>query len=212
MKKLFCLLILLSPLFSIAQDLKPRKEFALPLNPWTMLGQSFYVQYEQYTKPQQSFTLMAGYKGTDFFNFYFNRGNYNGHRIAYGQRFYAKPQDRWMNLYAEGKIMLEHGKLTLPSIFNVTDSLETRGFTITPELLVGFKATILQRVVMSFNMGIRYRFNNLNTQKLTFNPEYWKYDDWDNDNLDPAKNRAYITNFNKGLSPSINLNFGFLLR
>lgn len=212
MKKLFCIIFLLSPFFSLAQDLKPRKEFALPLHPWTALGQSVYVQYEQYIKPQQSFTIMAGYKGSDFLNFYFNKGNYSGQRIAYGHRFYAKPQEQWLNLYTEGKVMLEHGKLTLPSAFNVTDSLKTSGFTLSPELLAGFKATILQRVVVSFNMGLRYRMNNLNTQKLTFNPNYWEYDDWDNQSKDTAENRAYITNFNKGLRPSINLNFGFLFR
>lgn len=212
MKIPFLLTLLISPIFSNAQQLKTRKEITLPLHPWTALGTSYYVQYEQYNKPKQSFTIMAGYKGTDFLTFFFNQGAYQGQRFAYGRRYYARTQDKWLNFYGEGKLMIEHGRLTLPERFNIKDSLQTSGFTLSPELLAGFKTTILKRTSVSFNLGMRYRINNLNTQKLTYNPEYWKYDDWDNGNAEPAINRSHITNFNKGIRPSINFNIGFVFR
>lgn len=212
MRRLRILLLLAIPFISKAQEQRARKEFTMPLHPWTLIGASYYVQYEHYTSAKRSYTLSAGYKGSDFLTFYFNKGEYSGQRLALGRRFYSKPQERWLNLFTEGKLMIEHGKLNLPALYGTTDSLRASGFTFTPELLGGFKTTILQRVVVTLNVGLRYRINTLNTDKLTYNPKYWEYDDWDNQSLDPEVNRAYITNFNKDFRPSVNLNFGFLFR
>jgi Protein of unknown function (DUF3575) len=216
MKKLLFLSLLIC--FStrlFGQNKKGQFEFALPLHPWIALTSSYYAQLEYHNNETRSTTAVIGYQGTPFVISYFSKvDKLKGFRADIGQRWYLKgKKSKYVRAFAGVNLSAEYSKYKLKTGLKVPlDSLNTSGFSFGPELNAGIKFVILKRITIAPSLGLRYYVNTHNSKKITQNPLYWQYDDWDNGKLKWEDNRDTIDRYRKGLLPIPYLNIGLVLK
>ncbi|MEQ8530934.1 MAG: hypothetical protein RIB86_03735, partial [Imperialibacter sp.] len=78
------------------------------------------------------------------------------------------------------------------------------------EINFGAKITMFKRVTLTTLVGYRHYFNTFNTDKITSNPSYWRYNDWDNNHQSWEENSEYVENFRKGRYPVVQINVGYV--
>ncbi|MBK6976570.1 MAG: hypothetical protein IPH28_05215 [Cytophagaceae bacterium] len=214
MKRILLLLFLISNL-SFAQNKKGQNEIALPLHPWLALSQSLYVDFEHFKSPKRSTTFRAGYQGDNLLFMMWSKMQFNGIRADYGQRWYLKGEtSKVFRFFAGVNGTLEYSKMSLRDDgFGIArDSMQTKGLSFAPEINAGLKIVALKHFTITGSMGFRYYFNTMNTDKLTKNPSYWAYNDWDNMQPTWQENRREVElrNFRKGFMPVPYLHFGWI--
>jgi hypothetical protein len=156
-----------------------------------------------------------GYQATPFFWSYFQKlKEYDGFRLDYGQRLYLKGNtNKFFRFFASVNISAEYAKYSLSPGLNIpNDSLCTMGLSIGPELNAGLKIVIFKRITLTPSLGFRYYFNTHKTKNITRNPQYWKYNDWDNDQLKWEDNVATVDDMRKGLLPIPYINIGYIFK
>ena len=189
-----------------------RHEISAPLHPWTLLSGSGFAQYERYATEHRSWVFTGGARLTPLLYFFFNPGTYRGVRADVGHRWHLRTEASWLQLFAGLNVSVEAGRLTLPAHYRVavpTDSLRVSGVALGPEVNAGLKITLAKRITLTPMLGWRYYFNTLNTDRLTQNPAYWAYDDWDYNSPDWRQNRSYLNGFLRGHYPVISFNIGY---
>lgn len=197
--------------FANGQEAYQRIEIAAPLHPFVRTFENYYLQSELYVTPKRSWIATAGYKGGELWELFFRNGNYKGYRLDLGHRFYMPTEFRWMQAFATANLNLEAGKLAIrEGAFVPTDSLQMKGVMIGPEINFGAKITMFKRVTLTTLVGYRHYFNTFNTDKITSNPSYWRYNDWDNNHQSWEENREYVDNFRKGRYPVVQINVGYV--
>lgn len=213
MKKILLLLTCVSSL-SFAQNKKGQNEIALPLHPWLFITESYYADFEHFKSPKKSTTFRVGYQGNNFLLSYFSKISTKGIRADVGQRWYLKGEtSKVFRFYAGINTTVEHTRIQLKPGFQVPkDSLQSRGLSFAPEINAGLKIVILQCFTITPSLGFRYYFNTMNTNKLTKNPQYWAYNDWENGQPTWQENRKSVElqHFRKGLLPVPYLHFGWI--
>lgn len=190
-----------------------RHEVSLPLHPWTLLSGSAFAQYERYVTPHRSWVFTGGARLTPLLYFFFNPGNYRGLRADVGHRWHLHSGVSWLQLFAGLNVSVEAGRLRLPGRYGVTvptDSLRVSGVALGPEVNAGLKFTIAKCVTLTPMLGWRYYVNSLDTDRLTQNPAFWAYDDWDHTSQDWRQNRGYLNGFLRGRYPVISFNIGYV--
>jgi hypothetical protein len=213
MKKIFLLFFVSH--FALAQNRKGQFEITAPLNPWTLLTSSYFLQGEYNNSKIRSTTATLGYQGTAFYFSYFSKvKKMTGYRADIGQRWYLSNKiDKYVRPFGGINLSAEYSNYSLKSGFNVPeDSLNTKGLSIGPEINAGVKFVILKRLTITPALGLRYYVNTHKSQKITQNPSYWAYDDWDNGSLTWQDNRRTIESFRKGFLPIPYLNLGFVVK
>jgi hypothetical protein len=218
MKKL--LLFSLISLFQIsvfAQNQKGRKEIAIPLHPWILLTGTYYIQYEQFHNPTRSTTVNLGYNGNNILFFMWSKAQYNAVRADIGQRWYLRGEKaKYIRPFAGVNATFEYTNLTLRQDYLKipSDSLSAKGLSFAPEINAGIKFVAFKRITFTPSIGLRYYVNTINEDKLTKNPSYWAYDDWDNQNPNWEINRrnAVQSGYRNGFLPIPYINFGFVLK
>lgn len=214
MKKILLLSILAcNALF--AQNQKGQNEIALPLHPWLPITGSYYGDVEHFHSPKRSTVIRVGYQGESFLISYFSKISTKGFRADIGQRWYLKGEtSKIFRFYAGVNATFEHTILNLKDNgFNFPkDSLQAKGLSFAPEINAGLKIVILKSFTITPSLGFRYYFNTINTNKLTKNPEYWAYDDWDNMQPTWQENRREVElrHFRKGFLPVPYLHLGWI--
>ncbi len=209
--------ILLSQISVFAQNQKGRKEFSLPLHPWILLTGTYYLQYEQFHNPTRSTTATIGYNNTGIL-FMWSKVNYQGYRGDIGQRWYLRgSKAKYVRPFAGVNATFEYSNLKLQKDYSgivPSDSLQAKGFSFAPEINAGIKFVAFKKITFTSSLGLRYYVNTINENKLTNNPQYWAYNDWDNPNPDWRINRqnATLNGYRKGFLPIPYINFGFVLR
>ncbi len=189
-----------------------RHEINAPLHPWTLLSGSVFAQYECYATPHRSWVFTGGARLTPLVYFFFNPGNYGGIRADAGHRWYLSSGVSWLQLFGGLNASVEVGRLRIPGRCGVNvpqDSLRVSGVALGPEVNAGLKFTIAKRLTLTPMLGWRYYFNTLNTNRLTQNPQFWAYDDWDHNSQDWRQNRSYLNGFLRGHYPIISFTIGY---
>lgn len=214
MKRILLLLFLISNL-TFAQNKKGQNEIALPLHPWVALTGSYYGDFEHFHSPKRSTIFRVGYQGDCFLITFFSKIRNKGYRADIGQRWYLKGEtSKIFRFYAGVNATFEHTTLNLKDNgFNFPkDSVQAKGLSFAPEINAGLKIVALQHFTITGSMGFRYYFNTMNTDKLTKNPNYWAYNDWDNMKPTWQENRREVElrNFRKGFMPVPYLHFGWI--
>ncbi len=189
-----------------------RHEINAPLHPWTLLSGSGFAQYERYATEHRSWVFTGGARLTPLLYFFFNPGTYRGARADVGHRWYLRTGASWLQLFAGLNVSVEAGRLALPAHYRVVipaDSLRMSGVALGPEVNAGLKITLAKRITLTPMLGWRYYLSTLNTDRLTQNPTYWAYDDWNHNSLDWRQNRSYLNGFLRGHYPVISFNIGY---
>lgn len=214
MSKFLFSAIFLFGLKSYSQPVFKKNEILLPLQPYTFLAGSKYVQYERFQTSKRSFVFTVGHQSDSFIYHYFTRmQDFSGFRADIGRRwYYFKNESAIFRSYFSVNAMFEKSSFKLDTYLNVpSDSLNAKGFTVAPEINAGFKLILFKRITINPMLGLRYYFNTYYTNKITKNERYWAYDDWDNGNPIWQENRkvAELRGFRKGLAIIPYFNFGY---
>ncbi len=190
-----------------------RTEIAAPLHPFTFVLRNYYLQYESYVNPRRSWIGTIGAKNDELLYLWFEHATYRGARADYGQRLYLNTPVKWFQVFGGLNLNLEAGKLKLEpySLDIPKDSLELKGLMVGPELNFGGKITILQRVSIAGLAGYRHYFNSFKTENITFNPEFWEFNDWNNTSQSWIANRSFVEHFKKGGYPVIQINVAYVI-
>lgn len=213
--KRILLLLLITQGLSFAQNKKGQSEIALPLHPWIAITGSYYGEFEHFHSPKKSTTFRAGYQGESFLISYFSKIHVKGFRGDIGQRWYLKGEtSKVFRFYAGINATVEQTTLNLNDDgYNFPkDSIQAKGISFAPEINAGLKIVILKHLTITPSLGFRYYFNTMNTDKLTKNPAYWAYNDWDNMKPTWQENRKSVElqHFRKGFVPVPYLHFGWI--
>jgi hypothetical protein len=199
----------------MAQNKKGQFEIAVPLYPWTLLSASYYAQFEYHNSPKRSTTAVLGYQGNAFMHSYFSKmETFKGYRADIGQRWYFRGDRRkFARPFAGVNLSAEYSRYQLKSGFDVpADSLQSKGVSIGPEVNTGIKFVLFKKLTIAPSLGLRYYINTHKTKKITNNPTYWRYDNWDNGSLKWEDNKRSVDDFRRGLLPIPYINVGFILK
>jgi hypothetical protein len=214
MKRILLLLFLIANL-SFAQNTKDQNEIALPLHPWVALTGSYYGDFEHFKSFRRSTTFRVGYQGESFLVSYFSKIHIKGYRADIGQRWYLKGEtSKIFRFYAGVNATVEQTTLNLnDSGYNFPkDSIQAKGISFAPEINAGLKIVAFKHFTLTGSLGMRYYFNTMNTEKLTKNPRYWAYNEWDNMQPTWQENRREVelNHFRRGLTPIPYLHLGWV--
>lgn len=214
MKKILLLLFLISNL-SFAQNKKGQNEIALPLHPWIALTGSYYGEFEHFKSPGRSTTFRVGYQEDNLIFMLWSKMQFKGNRADYGQRWYLKGEtSKVFRFFAGVNGTMEYSRLSLRDDgFGIPrDSMQTKGLSFAPEINAGLKIVAFKHFTLTGSLGMRYYFNTMNTEKLTKNPRYWAYNDWDNMQPTWQENRREVelNHFRRGLTPIPYLHLGWV--
>lgn len=214
MKRILLLLLCFQNL-AFSQNKKGQNEISLPLHPWIAITQSLYVDYEHFKSPKKSSTFRVGYQGDNMLVSWFSNISTKGIRADFGQRWYLKGEtSKVFRFYVGVNATLEHTTINLKDNgFNFPkDSIQTKGFSFAPEVNAGLKIVILKSFTISPSLGLRYYFNNINTDNLIKNPTYWTSNNWDPEKpiWQEKRNAVELQNFRKGILPVPYLHFGWI--
>lgn len=214
MKKILLLLTCICSL-SFAQNKKGQNEIALPLHPWIALTGSYYGEFERFHSPLRSSTFKLGYQGNNFLQFLWSNIDFKGVRADYGQRWYLKGETSKVFRFFTGiNATVEYSKLNLKDRgFGIArDSMQTAGLSFAPEINAGLKVVVLKHLTVTGSLGGRYYINTIDTKKLTYNRNYWAYNDWDNMKPTWQENRKSVElqHFRKGFLPVPYLHLGWV--
>lgn len=212
-KLLICSFLFIS-LNCFSQTIYKRNEILLPLQPYTLLAGSKFVQYERYQNSKKSFVFTVGHQSTALvYHMWSRMTDFSGIRADIGRRwYYIDNENTKFRPYISVNGMFEKSSFKLRNGFDVpTDSLKAKGFTFAPEINAGIKLILFKRITVNPMLGVRYYFNTYNTDKITKNEKYWAYDDWDNGNPVWQENRkvAELRGFRKGMAIIPYFNFGY---
>lgn len=116
-------------------------------------------------------------------------------------------------LFGSIRAVIDYSSLKLTPNSNIsipTDSLQTSGVSLAPEILFGGKITLYDRLTLSGAIGMQYLFKLSSTDQITRNPTYWsKVMSEDDENW--QVNRNEIINHRRGRYPSIQVTIGVIL-
>jgi hypothetical protein len=197
-----------------SQTIFKKNEILLPLQPYTILAGSRFVQYERYQNSKNSFVITLGHQSTNYgYHMWSRMRDYAGIRVDFSKRwYYIDNENALFRPYISVNTFFEKSNFKLAEVFDVpSDSLQAKGFTFATEINAGFKLILFKRITVNPMLGMRYYFNTYNTNKITKNEKYWAYDDWDNGNPIWQENRkvAELRGFRKGFSMIPYFNFGY---
>ncbi|MDZ7934225.1 MAG: hypothetical protein U5M51_04505 [Emticicia sp.] len=217
MKKIsFILFLFLFQISAFAQNKKGQREISIPLHPWVLLTGTYYIQYEQFHNPTRSTTINLGYNGNNIFYWWTKVKKYQGVRADIGQRWYLKGAEaKYIKPFVGVNATFEYANLKLqPDSKIPMDSLQVKGLCFAPEINAGIKFVAFKRVTFTPSLGLRYYINTVNDNKITKNPQYWAYNDWDNPNPNWETNRkaSILGNYRRGFLPIPYINFGFVFK
>lgn len=177
------------------------------------------IQYERYLNTRNSLTVSLSYNGsgrgyglfapprTDYFTVT---------RAVVGYRRYSYSQllDGAFTVFGSVRAVVDYSVLQLksdPRYSIPTDSLRAAGFSISPELLLGGKLTILRRITLSGAVGAQHLFKLFPTGQITRNAAYWNSEYWTNDNQTWDYKRNIVVNHRRGWYPSFLITVGVVL-
>lgn len=208
-KTVFCSGLFFFTSLGYAQQTISKWEMSFPLHPGMIAVNGFYGQLEYFGANNRSTTLQLGFNGPLYLSLS-TKSSYWIQKIDVAKRWYTahskKPNImnfKVINLsFQQMRLKLDQ-QLGIPS-----DSLEGKGFVITPELMIGRKKQI-KRFTINSMLGLRYDINLLNKEKFTKNPQYWAPNSWDNPHETWQENRSHSIDRKTGLSPVIYVNLGY---
>jgi hypothetical protein len=214
MAKLLITTLLLVNINCFSQTIFKKHEILLPLQPYTLLAGSKFVQYERYQNSKKSYVFTVGHQAEALvYHMWSRMDKYSGIRFDISKRWYYVDNEKALfRPYISVNAMFEKSSFKLRKTLDIpSDSLNAKGFTFAPEINAGFKLILFKRITVNPMLGLRYYFNTYNINKITNNEKYWAYDDWDNGNPIWQENRKVVElrGFRKGLAIIPYFNFGY---